>query len=78
MENGKSGVSKLLRHAKNVRIAANDCDEYINMLSQVTSDDKNSEASKKNLIDKEQLKKSCLSEAADYMEYVAEKMETES
>lgn len=77
MENGKSDVSKLIRHAKNVRIAANDCEEYIEMLHQVISEDKSTEASKQNLIDKEQLKQSCLSEAATFMEYVAEKMGTE-
>jgi hypothetical protein len=63
---------KLRRHAKNVRIAANDCDEYVSMLQQVKSEDPVAQASRDNLIEKEHLKKSCLVEAAEYMEHVAD------
>ena len=73
MSDGKKEASdKLRRHAKNVRIAASDCDEYVSMLNQVNSEDPVDQASRDNLIEKEHLKKSCLVEAAEYMEKVAD------
>jgi hypothetical protein len=75
VSDGKKEVSdRLLRHAKNVRIAVSDCDEYVSMLNQVNSEDPVSQASRDNLIEKEHLKKSCLIEAAEYMEKVADEL----
>lgn len=71
-EDSSKVSDKLRRHAKNIRIAANDCDEYVSMLQQVKSEDPTAQASKENLIEKEHLKKSCLVEAAEYMEQVAD------